>query len=170
MNPPAGRSDVQGCGEIEVDPRRRSLPVRTHRSSSSRSTGLVSINRPTAMSYSPRGHLQRTSYRQSRRRIRCGGRRRLELPRGDDQSAVAVQAVSRLAGLSPDPSAAIAPGAAMPAAGGTAVGPDVQAVTDPGYPDRHGRAGCVVGVVGGNVDLIRCIRSVFSSRVPTALF
>jgi hypothetical protein len=80
-----------------------------------------------------------------------------------------VQAVSRLAGLSPDPSAAIAPGAAMPAAGGTAVGPDVQTVTVPDYPDLHGRAGCVVGVVGGTVDLIRCIRSISSSRIPIAL-
>jgi hypothetical protein len=37
-----------------------------------------------------------------------------------------------------DPSAAIAPGAAIPAAGGTAVGPDIQIVTDAHH--RHGRA------------------------------
>jgi hypothetical protein len=37
-----------------------------------------------------------------------------------------------------NPSAAVASGAAIPAAGGTVVGPDIQIVTDPNHPDRHG--------------------------------
>jgi hypothetical protein len=57
-------------------------------------------------------------------------------------------------------SAAIAPGAAIPAAGGTAVGPDIQIVTDADHPDRQGPAGGVVGaVVGGQCGFRLLFRS-----------
>jgi hypothetical protein len=54
QSPDLGYVPENPCPYGIFAPRRRSQPIRIHRSSSSRSTGPASINSPAAMSSSPR--------------------------------------------------------------------------------------------------------------------